>query len=162
MLDKAKAFMTILLVIILVVAVGSSAVKLVMSSFETPNLVTSDNINEYRQDKNTIVGYSTFYYLKDCFENFVEACNQKQYSQLYDLYIKDYSKQYKKEEVLAKLNGLKWETETMDQHIEYKLEKAYILENGYLLEISLDGKKLYLIFDISSSKEYNYTWAFVK
>ena len=162
MLEKTRVFFTILLMLILIFAVGFSIVKIVMSWFEKPVLVTMDNVSKYLNDENVVTSYSTYYYLNDCLNNYIEACNQKKYDELYSLYMKDYMEQYTKDEVIAKLSELQWTTGAMDKVIEYKLEKVYNLENDYLLYITLDGENLYLIFDTDSSREYDYNWAFVK
>ena len=162
MLDKVKTFLTILLILIIIFAVGYSVVKVVISLFKEPNIITSENINNYIKDENIVLDYSTYYYLNDCLNNFIEACNQQKYNELYQLYDEDYLKQYTEEEVIVKLTNLQWKTEQMDEFIEYKLEKIYKTENSYLLEITLENKKMYFVFSIGNSKNYDYNWAFVK
>ena len=163
MIEKARLFLTILLVIILIVGIVFSGIKIVISWFEKPFLLTSDNMTQYMKEENVVTNHSTYYYMKDCLNNFIEACNQQKYNELYNLYIEDYAKQYTEEEVLAKLKKLQWKTEEMDETIEYKLEKVYTLDRQtYILDITLEGESLYLIFRTNTIKGYDYGWAFVK
>lgn len=154
MIDKVKNILTILLVIFIVIAIVYSVVSLVISAFEKPDLITSEEIYLHMIPSNLLTSYSTYYYLESCLDNLVEATKQEKYTELYKLYIGDYKEQYTKDEVIDKLKDFKSE--------DVELEKVYVIDNIYLLEIDLDGLTQYMLMNTDTAKQSSYQFAFIK
>lgn len=157
MIDKIKTILTILLSLILAFALIYSIVRIVNSLFEKPILLNSGKIEEYTKEENRVLSYSTFYYISDCLDNFIEACNREEYENLYNLYIEDYKVQYTKDEVISKLKEFK-----TNEEINYKLNAVYSVDNKYLLNITIGEETKNLIFSFDDTKEYSYCFAFLK
>ena len=164
MIDKVKTILTITLIVIVVFAVGYSIVKLIISAFEKPNLITLSNLEDYKVEENLITGYATYYYYEACLKNCIESCEKELYSELYDIYIHDYTKEYSKEEIINTLKNIKDKLtpKHMDESITYKLDKLYSVDHAYLAEITINEHVVYMVFNESNSKDINYNFAVVK
>lgn len=157
MIDKAKTILTILLLLILAFSIIYSGLKIINSLFEKPVLLNSGKLEEYTQKENVVLTYSTFYYISDCLDNFIEACNREKFEDLYKLYIEEYTVQYTKEEIISKLNDFK-----VNEEVSYKLKEVYSISDKYILNIEIGDKTEYLIFDLNNKEEYSYYFAFLK
>ena len=165
MIDKVKTILTITLIVIVVFAVGYSIVKLIISAFESPDIVTINNIDDYKLEENLITGYTTYYYYEACFKNCIEACEKELYNELYNIYISDYKKEHSKEEVMAYLKDINsmLKPKDMDETITYKLNKLYSLDGiECLAEISINKNIVYMVFSEANSKDLSYNFALVK
>ena len=164
MIDKVKTILTIALILIVVFAIGYGIVKVVINLFKEPELITQENLYEYLSEENVITSYSTYYYYNSCFENFYEACQNNLYDDLYKIYIKDYQKKYSKEEIMAKLKsvGSMMLPKDIDEKIDCNLVKLYLSKNKYIAEIAINDQKIYMVFEESFAKEYDYNFAIVK
>lgn len=156
MIDKVKTILTIFLVLILAFAVIYSIVRIISSAFEKPILLNSGKLEEYINDENLVLSYSTFYYVEDCLENFIEGCNREKYDELYRLYIEDYKVQFSKDEIISKLKDFKLSDNS------YKLKAIYTINDKYLLNIQVNDEIEYIIFTFVNTKDFDYYFAFLK
>ena len=162
MLDKIKNILTILLVVLIAFAVVYSIVKLIISATKEPTLLTSDKLYEYKEKGQIVTNYSTYYFLNDCLENFIIACEQEKYEELYKLYIDDYKKQYTKDEVIEKLKSIpvRHGYNSIDDQTQYNLRTLYLINNEYLLETVVNGQTFYLVFRVDETGKANYDYQF--
>lgn len=164
MIDKIKTILTIVLIVIVVFALGYSLVNVIFQAFKEPVLITLDNIEQYMADENTVTSYSVYYYYEDCMNNIFEACENEMYSELYEIYIKDYAKTQGKEKITSELKLLNdmLTPEDMDEKIEYKLDRLYVYENSYIAELHINDNLIYILFSEANSKELDYSFAIIK
>jgi len=164
MIDKMKTILTITLVVIVIFAIGYSIVMLIISAFEEPDIITLDNLDDYKIEENLITGYATYYYYEACLNNYIEACEKELYNELYNIYIDDYKKEYSKEEIINSLKNINnmLKPKDIDDTITYKLEKLYSVDRMCLAEISINQNIVYMVFSESNSKDLGYNFALVK
>lgn len=164
MIDKIKTILTITLIVIIVFAIGYSIVKLIISAFEKPVLITLGNIEEYTLEEKVVTSHATYYYYESCLANFIEACKKELYNELYDIYIKDYAKEASKEEVIGRLKNINsiLTPQNMDEEITYRMDKLYKNDTEYIAQVSINENTVYLVFSESNDKQQSYGFAIVK
>ena len=164
MIDKAKNVLTIVLIVIFIIAVIYSLISVVVSLFSKPQLITSENIEQYVISENIVTGYNTFNFMEACVNNFMDACSQQKYEELYSIYIDKYKDTYSKEEIMNKLKNIgdKFNNSDIDNKVEYKLATTYKAGEEYILEIELDDKILRMIFSETIDEQTDYEFAFIK
>jgi len=156
MLEKTKNIGTIVLAVFIIFSIIYAIVSWIISLFQEPDLISTDEIQLYAIDSNLVTDHSTFYYIKDCLDNLVEAVKQEKFKELYKLYINDYKEQYTEEEVYAKLK------EFSVGNAEYSLNKVYSARGIYILEYSLNGNTEYMFMQLGAEKDSSYNFAIVK
>ncbi len=164
MLDKIKTILTIALIVIVIFAIGYSIIKLIISAFETPELITMDTLSKYTKETNVITSYSTYFYYENCMKNLVEACQKELYKELYNIYIDDYKNEITNDEIVNKLKAIREMLipKDIDDDIKYNLKKLYYAGTNYLAEIEINNYTIYLVFAETNSKEIDYNFALVK
>lgn len=164
MIDKIKTLLTIALIVIVVCVIGYSLVNVIIQSVKEPVLITLDNIEEYISEEKIVTSYSVYYYYEACMKNFFEACEGEWYDELYEIYIKDYSKVQGKEKIISELKLLNemLTPEDMDEKVEYKLNKLYEYEDSYIAELHINDNLIYVLFSESNFKELDYSFAIIK
>ena len=156
MIEKIKLLFTIILVVILVVAVGYSIVKLTISAFKEPDLITSEEIVLHKVNSKLVQNYHTYYYLENCFNNLIEGCKQGKYEEIYKIYITDYKKQYDKKQIIDKLKHF------AKADAGYILKNIYYVDEIYILEFETNGEVDHLLMTTDDSKQSSYQFAFIK
>jgi len=163
MIDKTKTILTAILIVIVVFAVGYSIVRLIISAFKEPTLVTMDTLSKYNTNENIVTGYTTYYYYEGCVENLLEACKKEMYNELYDIYIKDYAKKSSEEKIINDLKNIKTllTPKDIDEQITYKLDMLYAVGSDYLAKVSINNNTIYILFAEASAKELSYNFALI-
>lgn len=164
MIDKIKTILTIILVVILIFSIGYSIVRVIISAFEKPNLITLENIKEHLLEEKVITSYSTYYNFESCLNNLMQACNKEMYNELYNIYIDDYAKEHTKEQIINSLKNIKsmLTPKDMDEEVKYSLDKLYSVDNQYLARVSINENIVYVVFSEAASKALHYNFAIVK
>lgn len=155
MIDKTKTILTWVLIIMVVVAIGYSAIRLVINMFEEPDLITPEEIVLYKVDSNLVKDYSTYYYVESCFNNFLEGCKLQKYDELYELYLKDYKKQYEKEEVFEMFKSY-----ANKENVDFR--KVYKAEEIYILEVYINNDEHHLLLSTNNLSKLAYEFAIIK
>ena len=156
MLDKTKKILGILLGALVVFSIIFGAFALLINAFKKPDIVTADEARLYMIDGNAVTNYTRFYYIEDCFENFVKSAQMTKYDELYELYLDDYKDVYSKEEVFAKLK------EFSDSNSNYKLKKAYtMMDNLYVIEYEVDDYTESMFMQVGTNKGKSYNFALI-
>ena len=158
MIDKIKNILIVILICFVIFSIGFSLFKLIASSFDQKDLITSEEVCLYTVSDNLVTTYNTHYYIKACFENLIESCKLGEYNKLYEIYIKDYKQQYTKAEVIEILKNLI----DVNRQNSYQLKGIYNINGIHLLQVEINGQEKSLLFAKSDSKTHDYEFAFVK
>lgn len=164
MIDKIKAILSIALIVIVIFAVGYSLVNVVKELFEEPVIITLDNIEQCISEESIVTSYSVYYYYEECMNNVFEACEGEMYNGLYEIYIDDYEKVQGKEKITneLKLINKMLTPKSMDEIIEYKLDKLYVYEDSYIAKTHINDNIIYILFSEGVSKSLDYTFAVIQ
>ena len=158
MLDKIKNVFTLILICFIVFSIGYGIYRLISNADVEKNLITSEEVVLYAIQDNELKTYSTYYHIKDCFDNFVKACELGEYEAVYSIYMKDYVEQYDKSEVITKLQNLI----SKGSETDYVVSNIYQVEDDYLVKSTINGQDVNFMFDISVRGEHSYEFAFIK
>lgn len=156
MIEKLKTIFTVILVVVIFSSIVYGVIVIILSAFETPDLVTNEEIALYTIQGNLVKEHSQYYYIQNCLENLVEGCRQEKYNEVYKLYLSDYKKQYTKEEVISKLKKFS------SKNVQVVFKNAYVCDLSYIVEYEINGDLQYMLMDLNATKNSNYEFAFIK
>lgn len=164
MIDKIKTILTITIVVVVVAVLGYSIVKGILNATEEADLIIPEEIVIYTKPSNIVTNYTTYYYLENCLQNFMIACDKEMYNEIYDLYINDYAKSIGRTEAIKKIKKISSKLEISENAANYRLLSAYAVDTHnslYILEISIAEEVIYMLFDVSAIKGNAYAYAFL-
>ncbi len=154
MLEKTKNILAILLGALVAFSIIYGVFALIISAFKEPNIIKADEAKLYMIDSNTVTNYTRFYYIEDCFKNFVKSAQMKKYNELYNLYMEDYKDAHAKSAVFAKLE------EFSDASSEYKLKKAFrVTDSLYIVQYTVDDYTDEMLMNVGTNKGKSYEYA---
>lgn len=163
MIKKIQLYFNLILILIFVIAIIFFIYNSIVYMFHKPKAVRTSDIQEYVKEDNVVNDYGLFYTLEGCSTNFIEACMNEQYTDLYKLLYRGYNRIYSKSDLEKILKNYNKEYFLNDYEEGYyvagnKLLMAYRYNDGYILKLETANEPLYLIvfYDVVAGNAYKY------
>lgn len=162
-INKIQKYVNILIILIVVIGFIYFIINSIIKVFDKPDKLYLSKLKDKFSAATTVTDYNQFYTIDGILSQFIVACQNEKYSELYDVMIDEYKKVYSysdTKKILEKYRDNNFSTDVDNIFYEStgQLKKAYMIDDMYILKFNdIKGDKMYLVIQMSSGK-YKFTF----
>lgn len=162
-INKVQKYVNILILLFLVIAFVYFVGIKITEVFKKVDKLTYTTLQEKFSSTTLVTDYNQFYTIDGILSQFIVACQNEKYSELYDVMVEKYKKTYSLSEAKEILEGYRQNNFYKPGNENYyesqgRLKSIYMIDDLYILIFNdINGNEMYLAIQMGSSK-YKFTF----